>query len=82
VSITVYSKPACPACVGTKRYLAKAALNFVEVDISADPEAAALVAELGYTQAPVVVAGDQHWSGLRPDRIQALANPVETTVAS
>ncbi len=24
---------------------------------------------LGYLQAPVVVAGGQHWSGFRPDRI-------------
>ncbi len=25
-----------------------------------------------YLQAPVVIAGDQHWSGFRPDRIKAL----------
>ena len=28
---------------------------------------------LGYLQAPVVVAGDSHWSGFRPDRIKELA---------
>lgn len=28
---------------------------------------------LGYLQAPVVVAGNDHWSGFRPDRIKALA---------
>jgi len=28
---------------------------------------------LGYLQALVVVAGDDHWSGFRPDRIKALA---------
>ena len=27
---------------------------------------------LGYLQAPVVVAGNDHWSGFRPDRIKAL----------
>ena len=27
---------------------------------------------LGYLQAPVVVAGNVHWSGFRPDRIKAL----------
>ena len=27
---------------------------------------------LGYLQAPVVVAGNEHWSGFRPDRIKAL----------
>ena len=28
---------------------------------------------LGHLQAPVVVAGGEHWSGFRPDRIKALA---------
>jgi glutaredoxin-like protein NrdH len=32
-----------------------------------------LVRGLGYLQAPVVVADDSHWSGVRPDRIGALA---------
>jgi len=31
------------------------------------------VMALGYLQAPVVVAGGEHWSGFRPDRINALA---------
>ena len=34
---------------------------------------------LGYLQAPVVVAGDTHWSGFRPDRIKALAGAVSAT---
>lgn len=28
---------------------------------------------LGYLQAPVIVAGDEHWSGFRPDRIKTLS---------
>ena len=28
---------------------------------------------LGYQQAPVVVAGEHHWSGFRPDRVKAVA---------
>jgi glutaredoxin-like protein NrdH len=27
---------------------------------------------LGYLQAPVVVAGENHWSGFRPDEISKL----------
>ena len=30
--------------------------------------------DLGYLQAPVVIAGDMHWSGFRPDEIAKLAN--------
>jgi len=43
------------------------------VDISQDDAARDYVMALGYLQAPVVVAGDDHWSGFRPGRIEALA---------
>jgi glutaredoxin-like protein NrdH len=72
--ITVYSKPACPQCSATRRYLDKAHLDYLTVDVTQDPDAAAFVASLGYTAAPVVVAGKDHWAGFRPDRIEALAS--------
>ena len=31
------------------------------------------VMSLGYLQAPVVIAGDQHWSGFRPDAIKLVS---------
>jgi glutaredoxin-like protein NrdH len=34
---------------------------------------------LGYLQAPVVVAGNDHWSGFRPDRIKTLTDAVAVT---
>lgn len=43
------------------------------VDITENPEARDHLRSLGYLQAPVVIAGDQHWSGFRRDRIKALA---------
>ena len=43
----------------------------------ADAEALAQVKSLGYAQAPVVVAGEDHWSGFRPDKIKALQAAVE-----
>lgn len=73
MSIVVYSKPACPACRGTQRYLDKAGLSYDVVDVTENPKAAELVAGLGYAQAPVVVADEDHWSGLKIDRINALA---------
>ncbi|WP_264075789.1 hypothetical protein [Mycobacterium gordonae] len=33
-----------------------------------------------YLQAPVVIAGDQHWSGFRPDRIKGLVNDLMQAV--
>jgi glutaredoxin-like protein NrdH len=76
MSITVYSKPACVQCEATKRALDKKGLRYDVVDVTEDPEALALVRELGYLQAPVVVADETHWSGFRPDQITALAAKV------
>lgn len=73
MSITVYTKPACPQCNVTHKALDKAGLIHVVVDVTAVPEAYDYVTALGYSQVPVVVAGDAHWSGFRPDRIKELA---------
>jgi glutaredoxin-like protein NrdH len=41
--------------------------------MSQDETALELVKALGYQAAPVVIAGDDHWSGFRPDMIAKLA---------
>ena len=71
-TVTVYTKPACVQCRATERALTKAGIEFTEVDVTADPAARDYVMALGYLQAPVVVAGETHWTGFRPDRISAL----------
>jgi glutaredoxin-like protein NrdH len=48
-------------------------VDYDVIDISENDEARDFVMALGYLQAPIVVAGDDHWSGFRPDRIKALA---------
>lgn len=68
-TITVYTKPACVQCNATFRALDKAGVDYAKVDITVDSDARDYVMGLGYLQAPVVVAGGQHWSGFRPDRI-------------
>jgi glutaredoxin-like protein NrdH len=73
MSITVYSKPACVQCTATTRALNARGLAFDVVDLTEDTDAFARVSEMGYRQAPVVVAGDAHWSGFRPDLIGQLA---------
>lgn len=70
--ITVYSKPACVQCTATKKALDKADISYNVIDISQDDEARELVLGLGYQGVPVVVAGDQHWNGFRPDRLAQL----------
>lgn len=72
-TITVYAKPSCVQCTATTRSLDKLGLDYQLVDITEDDEAMVAVMALGHLQAPVVVAGSEHWSGFRPDRIKALA---------
>ena len=72
MTITVYSKPACVQCTATTRALAAKGIEYNLVDLTEDAEALAKVTELGYRQAPVVMAGDDHWAGFRPDKISAL----------
>lgn len=70
--VTVYTLPACVQCDSTKRLLTKNEIQYQEIDLSIDQEALAMVRELGYTAAPVVVVGDDHWSGFRPDKLATL----------
>lgn len=72
-NVTVYTKPACVQCNATYKALDKQGIDYDIVDITATPEARDYVMALGYLQAPVVVAGDDHWAGFRPDRIKTLA---------
>lgn len=80
-TITVYSKPRCPQCDATKRWLAKHGIAFRAVDLTEDAEAREFVQGLGYSAAPIVVTGDgEHWAGFRPDRLKQTAS-VEEDVA-
>src|SRR5882757_1212875 len=79
MSVTVYTKPACVQCNATYKALDKLGIDYEKVDITLDSEARDYVMALGYLQAPVVVVGNDHWSGFRPDRIKALAGAVAVT---
>lgn len=72
MSITVYSKPACVQCTATTRALDAKGIHYDVVDLTQDDSAMTRVTELGYRQAPVVIAGSDHWSGFRPDMIAQL----------
>ncbi|CQD24679.1 glutaredoxin [Mycobacterium lentiflavum] len=73
MDITVYTKPACVQCTATRKALDKNNVKYSLVDITDDHGARDYVMSLGYLQAPVVVAGSEHWSGFRPGRIRELA---------
>jgi glutaredoxin-like protein NrdH len=80
ITVTVYSSgPTCQRCRLTCRRLDELGILYDVVEIHEEHSTALrayLVDELGYTEAPVVVIGDDTdnaWSGFRPDRIDDLA---------
>jgi glutaredoxin-like protein NrdH len=74
MSVIVYSKPACVQCTATTRAMDAKGIAYDVVDLTEDAAAMTRVTELGYRQAPVVIAGENHWSGFRPDMIARLAS--------
>ncbi len=77
--VTVYGKDGCQQCSATCRRLKDKDIRYECVNVEDSPEAAVMVKNLGYQQAPVVVVpfdyegmGGQHWSGFRPDLLDKL----------
>lgn len=62
---TIYTLPACPGCMRSKAWMSAHGVEFTEVDLTQDDQAAIKVLnEWGYQAAPVVEAPDgTHWSG-------------------
>lgn len=74
MNIILYTKPACVQCTATRKLLDKNGMKYDTVDITENPDARDYVMSLGYLLAPVIVAGSEHWSGFRPDRLRGLAS--------
>ncbi len=72
MTVTLYGKPNCVQCSATERALKNAGIDFDKIDVTQDEAAYDYVVGLGYQQAPVVVAGEKHWSGFRPEEISSL----------
>lgn len=57
--ITLYTKPMCPYCDGAKHLLKKYGVAFMEVNITTDPQAYAMLKEQGHKSVPQVYLGDK-----------------------
>ena len=76
MSIIIYSEPDCVQCNATYRAFDKQGITYQVIDLTEDSQALNHVKSLGYQQVPVIITGDDHWSGFRPDKISALAQAV------
>lgn len=79
--VTVYTKTVCPQCIATKRRLDTLGVPYTEINIEHDEKAYKRVVEMGFSAAPVVVAGDDAWSGFRHERLGALAKDASANAA-
>lgn len=70
--ITVFTKNSCPACTQTKKFLDTMGVEYVVRNIEEDDSNFQEVIHLGYQQVPVVVDGDQSWSGHQPSKLMQL----------
>lgn len=70
--ITIFTKPHCVQCNATCRALDKQGIAYQLIDLTEDEAALQQVRALGYREVPVVMTGDDHWSGFRPDKISTL----------
>ena len=72
--VSVLGKPACVQCSATTRKLDSLGIEYEYIDMTTDPSALARAKNLGYLQAPVVIADGEHWSGFDPDKLDQLVN--------
>ena len=75
--VIVYSKTACGKCVFTKKWLESKGIPYEEKRTDLDEDARNEVIEMGYQELPVVVAGDEHWSGYQPDKLAELVEQMD-----
>lgn len=73
--VTVYTRPGCPYCFVLRRGLRRRRLDFTEVDIWADPDAAALVRDAadGNETVPTVHVAGQWLVNPRAAHVARLA---------
>jgi glutaredoxin-like protein NrdH len=57
----------------TKRMMDKIGVEYTIIDITQDPAALDMIMNMGFSSAPVVIAGEDAWAGFQPDKITALA---------
>lgn len=70
--VVIYGTAGCAPCRQTKKKLDAKGIEYSYYDISQDSAAMDVVNSLGYSQVPVIVNGEHHWSGYRPDMLDSL----------
>lgn len=70
--VELISKDNCQPCKATKRWLDSRGIAYTESNVKEESVMVRAI-ELGHMAAPVVIYGEQHWSGFRPDLLEKIA---------
>jgi glutaredoxin-like YruB-family protein len=72
-NVTVYTTPTCPWCTKVKSYLKNKGVDYNEIDVVEDTQAAQRMVELtGQRSVPVITIGERYIVGYDPDRIDSM----------
>ena len=77
MKVTLFSTPNCMQCKMTAKQFEKRGIIFDSLNLENHPEILEQFKGLGYTSAPIVLAGDTSWSGFRLDKIERLAKKLD-----
>lgn len=77
MKVTLFSTPNCMQCKMTAKQFEKRGIIFDSLNLENHPEILEQFKGLGYTSAPIVLAGDISWSGFRLDKIERLAKKLD-----
>lgn len=85
--LTIYTTPNCHGCRLTKGVLDREGITYRTVDLTESLDDYRAVKAMGYTQAPVVCVTypdgrNDHWSGLRPDKLNTYITAVKGAQAA
>lgn len=74
-NIIVYSTPTCPYCIMVKEYFLEKGVEFKDVNVAADQQAAAeMVEKSGQMGVPVIDVSGKIIVGFRPDVLGKLVS--------
>lgn len=69
--VKVYTKSNCQPCKATKRFLDKNNIPYIEESLE-DASVLESMKSMGFTSAPIVISGEESWSGFNPTKLKTL----------
>ena len=71
-TVTVFTQPNCAPCRRVKDWFSLKGVEFVERDVTRDPEALAEMRSLGFQGTPVIQTDSDAWIGINLEKMKEL----------